>query len=137
VRPIRDTILARAEFIERSQAERDFTRKQIIPYVVLRHQDKFLLIRRTKQQAEKRLHDKCSLGIGGHINATDQTETDLLEAGMRRELNEEIQVKQEKSCQLIGIINDDTTEVDQVHLGLVYLLTCRVRLKVSVSFLHI
>jgi predicted NUDIX family phosphoesterase len=44
---------------------------------------------------------------------------------MRRELNEEIKVHREEACRLVGVINDDTKEVDRVHLGLVYLLTCK------------
>jgi predicted NUDIX family phosphoesterase len=123
--PVRAAILSRAEFIERSKAEQDFRYKQIIPYIVLQYRDKFLLIRRTPKQGEKRLHDKYSLGIGGHINTIDKAEGDILETGMRRELNEEIQVHREGECRLVGVINDDTTEVDRVHLGLVYLLTCK------------
>ena len=123
--PIRAAILSRAEFIERSKAEQDFRYKQIIPYIVLQHARKFLLIRRTPKQGETRLHDKFSLGIGGHINTIDKAEGDILETGMRRELNEEIKVHREEACRLVGVINDDTKEVDRVHLGLVYLLTCK------------
>jgi predicted NUDIX family phosphoesterase len=124
VEPIRAVILERAEFLERGKVEQDLRYKQIIPYVVLRHGDKYLLIRRTPKQAEARLHDKYSLGVGGHINALDLSQGDLLDSGMRRELNEEIKVH-EGTCRMAAIINDDTTEVDRVHLAVVYLLECR------------
>jgi len=124
VEPIRAVILARAQFLERSKAEQDLRHKQIIPYVVLRHGGTYLLIRRTPKQAEARLHDKYSLGVGGHINPQDLSQGDILDSGMRRELNEEIQV-QEGACRLAGIINDDTTEVDRMHMAVVYLLECR------------
>src|SRR5580700_2632899 len=111
--PIRAAILSSAEFIQRSKVEQDFRCKQIIPYVVLRlagpiadsFGDKFLLLRRTPKQGEKRLHDKYSLGIGGHINIVDKAEGDVLETGMRRELNEEIRVHREEECRLVGVIN--------------------------------
>jgi predicted NUDIX family phosphoesterase len=118
-------VLARCRFLERTVAEHDFGCKQVIPYVVIRHEDRHLLMRRTRRQTESRLHDKYSLGVGGHINKDDLSpvKDNVILAGMRRELAEEIRVEAERSCQLIGTINDDSTEVARVHLGLVFLLT--------------
>jgi predicted NUDIX family phosphoesterase len=106
-------------------AENDFSCKQVIPYVVIRHEDRYLLMRRTHRQTESRLHGKYSLGVGGHINRDDLSpvNNNVILAGMRRELAEEIRVEAEQSCQLIGTINDDSTEVARVHLGLVFVLT--------------
>ncbi|MGA2659202.1 MAG: NUDIX domain-containing protein [Verrucomicrobiota bacterium] len=116
--------LANCRFLERTVAEHDFRWKQVIPYVVIRHEDRYLLMRRSDRQTESRLHDKYSLGVGGHINKDDLSaaKDNVILAGMRRELAEEIRVEAEESCQLIGAINDDTTEVARVHLGLVFLL---------------
>jgi predicted NUDIX family phosphoesterase len=118
-------IVAHCRFLDRSRAERDFEFKQIIPYVVIRHREKYLLIRRTRKQTEARLHDMYSLGIGGHINDTDGLagNAEIIALGMRRELTEEIQLENETSCEIVGIINDDSTEVARVHAGLVYLLS--------------
>jgi predicted NUDIX family phosphoesterase len=111
------------EFIARNLVETDFTRKQIIPYVLAKCGDKYLCIQRTSKQTESRLHNKYGLGVGGHINDEDQSpDQDIIDAGMRRELNEEIQFPDEVSCKLVGIINDDTLEVDRVHTGFVYVL---------------
>ena len=117
--------LANCRFLERTVAEHDFGHKQVIPYVVIRHEDRYLLMRRTRRQTESRLHDKYSLGVGGHINQDDASPVrdNVILAGMRRELAEEIRVEAEQSCELIGTINDDSTEVARVHLGLVFLLT--------------
>ncbi len=122
---VEKAVLANYRFLERTIAEHDFTHKQVIPYVVIRHADRFLLIRRTKKQTESRLHDMFSLGIGGHINNTDVTGANgnILATGLRRELEEEIRVEDEKACTLVGVINDDSTEVARVHAGLVYVLT--------------
>ena len=124
VEPIRAVIRERAEFLERGGAEQNFSYKQIIPYVILRHGEKYLLIKRLPKQGEKRLHNKFSLGVGGHINVFDQAQSDILEAGMQREKNEEIKIEQEGECRLIGVINTDVAEVDRVHLGVVYIQTC-------------
>ncbi len=122
---VKAAVLANHRFLERTVAEHDFQHKQAIPYVVIRHDDRYLLMRRTSRQTESRLHHKYSLGIGGHVNPTDLTSgkgEDVISAGMRRELEEEILVESVESCELVGVINDDSTEVARVHMGLVYLL---------------
>jgi predicted NUDIX family phosphoesterase len=118
-------VLQRSFFLDRAVAEHDFRHKQVIPYVVIRHGDCFLLLRRTRKQAESRLHDLYSLGIGGHVNSGDKPPpgANVLLAGMRRELEEEIHVAAEESCRLVGLINDDSNEVSRVHMGFLYLLT--------------
>jgi predicted NUDIX family phosphoesterase len=123
--PVKAAILAQYRFLERTTAEHDFRYKQVIPYVVIRHADRYLLIRRTTKQTESRLHDKFSLGVGGHINNLDagRPNGNIILEGMRRELAEEIKVEGEQSCELVGVINDDSTEVSRVHAGLVYVLT--------------
>lgn len=118
-------VLAQCRFLERTVAEHDFGHKQVIPYVVIQHGDRYLLIRRTRKQTESRLHDLYSLGIGGHVNQGDAggRPGSILAVGMRRELEEEIHVAAEESCRLIGLIHDDSSEVSRVHMGFVYLLT--------------
>ena len=68
---IRRFIVDQHFFLPRAQAEYDATVKQIIPYVLLRRGDAYFLLRRLKKQTETRLHDKLSLGVGGHINPTE------------------------------------------------------------------
>jgi predicted NUDIX family phosphoesterase len=121
---VRAAALKHCHFLERTIAEQDFSHKQIIPYILIQHGNKYLLIRRTRKQTESRLHDKYSLGIGGHINDEDVggQSGDIIEAGLRRELEEEIQLEDEQSCRLVGVINDDSTEVSRVHMGLVHVL---------------
>ena len=122
---VESAVLANRRFISRDVAEHDFQCKQVIPYVVIRHQERYLLIQRTTNQTETRLHNMYSLGIGGHVNSHDASEEgcNAIIVGMRRELDEEIRVDAEQSCTLIGVINDDSTEVARLHLGFVYLLT--------------
>jgi predicted NUDIX family phosphoesterase len=121
---VEKTVLANCRFLERNLAETDYQFKQVIPYVVVRHQDRCLLIWRTSKQTEARLHNRYSLGVGGHINNTDTptANSNIILTGMRREFTEEIAVEGEQSCRLVGIINDDSTDVSRVHMGFVFVL---------------
>jgi predicted NUDIX family phosphoesterase len=103
----------------RRRAEEDSTFKQIIPYCVVRHKEDVLLLRRLKTQGEKRLHNKLSIGVGGHINPVD-VEGDLLELGCEREMAEEIAIGGRYRKRVVGFINDDATAVGSVHFGVVY-----------------
>ena len=69
---IRQFILDHHTFLPREQAEYDNTVRQIIPYVILRRGRHYFLLRRLKKQTETRLHEKLSLGVGGHINPTGE-----------------------------------------------------------------
>ena len=118
-------ILGNHSFRSRDIVEDDPSFKQIIPYVIVRHGDRYLLTRRTNRQTESRLHGKYSIGVGGHINDTEKfaAEQNVIEAGLERELDEEIHLLgQRQSLNLVGIISDDSTPVGQVHLGLVFVL---------------
>ena len=110
-------------FIPRDHAETSPEFKQIIPYVIIRYRDDYYVLRRTKKQAEARLHDKVSLGIGGHINPDAPT----VLAGLKKELDEEVAVESEYSLSFAGILNDDTTDVGRVHLGAVFVLDAKQR----------
>jgi len=106
----------RGEFRPRAEAEQDPSWKQVIPYVLLRESDQIFLMRRTRAGGDERLHDRYSIGIGGHVNPAD---TDLA-GGLLREWNEEIEADFIPDFQPLGILNDDGNDVGAVHLGLVY-----------------
>lgn len=110
-------------FIDRPVAEESPQFKQIIPYVVIIHDGAYFLLRRLKKQTEARLHEKLSLGIGGHINP----DTPTLLGGLQKELEEEVHVADPYDLRFIGILNDETTEVSRVHMGAVYVLTASSR----------
>lgn len=113
-----EAVAERHFFIDRPTAERSPQYKQIIPYVLIRRGDDYYLLQRTRKQTEGRLHDKLSLGIGGHINPDVP---DLI-GGLQKELEEEVEVEGDYDLTFIGILNDDRTEVGTVHLGAVYVL---------------
>ncbi len=115
-------ILAHHFFMDREKAEYDNTVKQIIPYVILRQDGRYFLLRRLKKQTEARLHDKLSLGVGGHINPSEEASEDVLEAGLLRELHEEVSVETIRALTCVGFLNENNGGVSDYHAALVYLL---------------
>jgi predicted NUDIX family phosphoesterase len=104
-----------ARYAPRDEMERDPAWKQLIPYLVLRDGDRYFLMRRTKAGADSRLHDRWSIGVGGHLNPGDAG----LVGGLRREWHEELAADFEPVFEPVALLNDDTTEVGAVHLGIV------------------
>jgi predicted NUDIX family phosphoesterase len=127
-------------FEPRPMAEVTPAWKQWIPYCVLRGVDpsspdrhnpsihSIFQVRRSKGQSEARLHGLWSIGLGGHIEPEDQAPmargAEFFAAALRRELDEELHLRVPPACQprLVGLLNDDGTEVGRVHAGLVYVL---------------
>jgi predicted NUDIX family phosphoesterase len=111
-------------FLPRSRAEIDPSHKQIIPYVLLAHGDKVLFYVRGKKAGEQRLVAKGSIGIGGHMNETDESLFALDEAayraGVEREVSEEILIHSKFEDRIVALLNDDSNEVGEVHLGIVH-----------------
>jgi predicted NUDIX family phosphoesterase len=113
-------IRSRGRFMPRAEMERDPAWKQVIPYPVLRDGDDWFLMRRTKAGTDPRLHDRYSIGVGGHVNPEDGGLDGDLTGALEREWHEELVVDFVPAFRFVGLLNDDTTAVGQVHLGLVY-----------------
>lgn len=127
-------------FQPRSAVEDDPKFKQLIPYIIVERGGGGLVLNyyRGKGQGEQRLHGLRSIGIGGHINPCDLDDTaigilkereafldDRYVRGMLRELNEEVQFHPKQpvwDLKVVGLINEDGTDVGKVHLGVVHLL---------------
>ena len=114
-------------FMPRSQAEHDPSFKQIIPYVIMTHQGKYLSYVRGQRAGEKRLVAKRSIGIGGHINPIDADDSPLFAylydnylAAVQREVTEEVTVESPHTDHIVALLNDDSNEVGSVHLGIVH-----------------
>jgi len=113
----------------RATVEDDPSFKQLIPYCVLCWRDRagaphYFAYTRGGGQSEARLRAKRSVGIGGHISSTDGAHGDdtSYEAGMQRELAEEIAIGGAWTARCAGLINDDSNAVGSVHLGIVHVL---------------
>jgi predicted NUDIX family phosphoesterase len=113
-----------AQFRPRSEVEDDPSFKQIIPYVIFRSGDAVFCYTRGKSQGETRLHRLRSLGVGGHVAEADadgRATLDAYEMALSRELEEEVEVLSDGEMHRVGLINDDSNPVGQVHLGVVHL----------------
>ena len=115
-------------FVERAYAERTPSLKQVIPYtVVVRGVEptEVFCLRRSKLGGEQRLHDKLSIGVGGHINPVDlSTGRNPIPAATRREvIEEELVIRGDYELRSVGLLNDDSNPVGAVHIGLVQVLT--------------
>ena len=114
------------EVKRRGDMEEDPSYKQLIGYVLLKdaNTNEVLVYKRLVGGGEARLHGKASVGIGGHMNEVEgKTIFEMLKINAARELNEEVGVSEEEALNnlhFIGLINDDKTEVGQVHIGVVY-----------------
>ena len=117
-----EIISKNAEFQPRSLMEKDPTYKQIIPYLIFEHEGSFFLMQRKKDASEQRLQNKYSLGIGGHMRFEDLQHSADLFGWAKREFEEEVQYEGTFQMAPLGILNDDSTEVGQVHLGIVLML---------------
>src|SRR5438309_9930672 len=121
-----DALLSRGNnfFLPRAQAENNPTHKQIVPYAILAFKDKVLYYVRGKKAGEQRLVAKGSIGIGGHLNESDESLFALDEAayraGVEREVGEEIAINTKFEDRIVALLNDDSTEVGRVHLGVVH-----------------
>jgi predicted NUDIX family phosphoesterase len=112
------------QYRPRSLVEDDPGYKQIIPYVVFQCKESVFCYTRGKSQGEARLHQLRSLGVGGHVSEEDAQggkNLEAYEAAMRRELAEEVAVASAGRIGRVGLINDDSTPVGRVHLGVVHL----------------
>jgi predicted NUDIX family phosphoesterase len=110
------------EFHPRPDMELDATYKQIIPYMVFKHGDRYFLMQRSGKASETRLQSKYTLGIGGHVRAEDLQEGSTLFDWARREFHEEVSYNGNLTITSLGMLNDDSNEVGKVHVGLVLLL---------------
>src|SRR5688572_22551459 len=115
----------------RGDVEEDPSLKQPIPYVVVTRQGEdgaeVFAYTRLTGGGEARLHGKVSVGVGGHMNRSFSHETleTVVWEEAARELAEELRFEGEGGAEVeppparfVGLINDDTGPVQQVHLGL-------------------
>lgn len=105
-----------------NNAEINFDFKQPIPYAVVQRGHEVFVYERLAGGGEVRLQNQLSLGVGGHMNKTNDSFNLSLLGNLQRELNEELDIKlpEESAMHLetIGFINDELNEVGKVHLGI-------------------
>src|SRR6266699_2430436 len=122
-----DAFLSRGNnfFLPRPEAENNPAYKQIIPYALIAFGNRVVYYVRGKKAGEQRLVAKGSIGIGGHMNESDESlfalDEQAYRAGVEREVNEEIKIDAQFEDRIVALLNDDSTEVGRVHLGIVHI----------------
>lgn len=134
---IQNTLAEHGVFIERNSVEDDTRYKQVIPYIMVRKplfnavgegtkQPEVLRYTRTEKSGEQRLAKLKSVGFGGHIKQEDhESPLIALTQGMDREIAEELEFPRQVKVahpEFAGLINDESTAVGQVHVGLLYVM---------------
>lgn len=118
-----DVIIGPRDILESSEAY-----MQIIPYIMVMRDGKILSYSRTKSGGETRLHDKVSIGFGGHIDVGDITvdkatkefinvDSTVANAA-QREIGEELNmIGKSDMFAAVGLIVDTSNPVGRVHVG--------------------
>ena len=112
----------------RPALETDENFVQPIPYILLKHGDRYLVYRRAA--GDHRLKDKFSMGFGGHVDAADTVvdangvidlQATMMKA-LARELAEEVSLdlgaEPGRHAIWSHVITCTDTPVDRVHVGL-------------------
>lgn len=114
--------------------------QQIISYGLICQNNKFFVYQRGGKDStdeEKRLQEKISVGVGGHIEPFDTLLIDSLCRELDEELifkknGQEINLKDDEDkitkksfnnladIKIIGLIKNELTEIDECHLGLAF-----------------
>lgn len=110
-------------WVDKEQAEQDQRYKQVCSYCVVTFQGNYLVYTRPSK-GEAKLSGLLSIGVGGHISDGPDWPHRAIDAGVQRELREELGEREGVVFNPVfkGCINDNTTPVGQLHVGLVYLV---------------
>ena len=116
---IDDAIQCNLKPMPRCEAELNPAFKQIIPYIILANADGRIFTT-LRLGGDERLRGQHSIGLGGHMDGGEDIPTALY-----RELKEEVGLTEVdiESAKLCGYVYSGKTEVDSVHVGVIYLLT--------------
>ena len=123
-----DIIKNNFEFMKRAEAEENFDYKQPIPYAVVVDENNYIFVYKRwgagSNAWEKRLHNKISIWVWGHIELEEKDSKSPIYDTLLREVEEELNIKKDniKDILTIGYINDDTNPVGKVHFWIAYLI---------------
>jgi predicted NUDIX family phosphoesterase len=109
--------------MRRGDAEENENFKQPIPYAVIRRGESVFVYERLQGGGEERLHNKLSIGAGGHMNLDGHDFKASLMNNLKRELEEELDIRATKmDLSVVGFINDESTPVNRVHIAILVIV---------------
>ncbi|QSJ04180.1 hypothetical protein vBSscSF1_109 [Staphylococcus phage vB-SscS-F1] len=120
----------------RGDMEEDKNYKQVIPSMIIKQEDKYFTYTRLEGGGESRLHGKSSITVGGHANDVEDywNFEHLMAVNAKRELEEEVYIldsnneeidnhlRLTKNMSVKGLIYNEKTDVDAVHIGLLTMI---------------
>ena len=120
----------------RGDMEKDKNFKQVIPSMIIKRGDEYFTYTRLEGGGESRLHGKSSITIGGHANHVEDywNFEHLMAVNAKRELEEEVYILDSnneeidnhlrliKNMSIKGLIYNEKTDVDAVHVGLLTMI---------------
>lgn len=119
--------------MRRGDAEENENFKQPIPYAVIKRGEQVFVYERLQGGGEERLHNKLSIGAGGHMNLDGHDFHESLMNNLKRELEEELDIQSSSmDLRVIGFINDDEDEVGRVHIAVLVVIDLDANATVSV-----
>lgn len=118
------------KYTPRTAAELDNDCKQFVTYTIIQSQTRILCFRRGQyNRAANFLRGALCIGFGGHVTENDLSIFSYQDQGIRataaREIAEEIRLKigrpeiDPNAIEVMGILNDDSSDVGLRHLGVV------------------
>lgn len=122
------------KFLSRIDAETNESYKQVINYVLVKQGNRILrFVRGRYTSAQAMLKGQYCIGFGGHVESHDLYDIPLFshidsgyESGMLRELNEELNLPkdalQSDKLKMIGVLNDDSSQLGLLHFAFINLL---------------
>lgn len=134
--PYAQTLLApnNAKFMRRIEAETDLNYKQVISYVIVRNADSVLrFVRGSYSSVQTYLKGRYCIGFGGHVQSRDVDRTPLFsrsdsgyQSSIYRELSEELNLPRDvvtdERLQMMGVLNDDSSDLGKAHFAFIHLL---------------
>jgi predicted NUDIX family phosphoesterase/dephospho-CoA kinase len=120
----------RLTYLWRTDAETNDLFKQFISYTIIQHESKVLCFRRGQyNQTATFLRGSLCIGFGGHVTDNDRGIFSYKDYGIKanaaREISEEIRFRKGRpnidpeSLEILGILNDDSSDVGVRHLGVI------------------
>lgn len=113
-----DLVRKHKVFRPRSSAERDPNCIIPIPCAVVMFEESVLLLRR-KDEGHS-LHNTYAIWAGGHVVESDNAGSNILLECLKRELSEEIFIKDDYDLIPIGLVRTSEDERASRHIGVVY-----------------
>jgi predicted NUDIX family phosphoesterase len=98
--------------------------RQVCTYVVIRHVTRILVYERGRGGGESQLHSRLSIGVGGHVEASDMAGgfglEDLFRAATREVREELVITSNVVEFKFVGTIWNADDVVGRRHLGLLF-----------------